>query len=117
VLVVDEDDFVADSRVGQADAARIAVIRIDRAPYCAMLRKFGVGQGEQIGERFGRQASDTEMHGWCSRVDSSAVCRVGGVCELRFLRANFVLSGGALRAVADNVRGGRRRPRVYSRSP
>ena len=67
MLVVDQDQFVAGRRIREADAARVGAV--GGASHRALRGKLGIGQREQMGEVFGRQAGDAEGHGtspiWC----------------------------------------------------
>ena len=63
VLVVDEDQFVAWPGVRETDAAGIAGIARIRGPaHRAFRGKFGIGQGEQMGETLGRQTDNPKAH-------------------------------------------------------
>jgi hypothetical protein len=65
MLVVDEDQLVAERGVGEADAARISRLAgIGDLPHRARFRQFGVGHLEQRRETLGRQAADPKAHGW-----------------------------------------------------
>jgi len=65
LLVVDEDQFVAGRRIGQADAARARTVG-DPA-HGALRCEFVVGQREQVLELARFEAANAEMHGCLRR--------------------------------------------------
>ncbi len=69
MLVIDQQQLVTRARVGQTDAAGIAGhARVGAPPHHPSRCKFFVGEREQIGKVFGRQAGDAETHCFSSTM-------------------------------------------------
>src|ERR1700722_1629957 len=93
VLVVDEDQLVAGLRVGQAHPTRgSGIARLGNPPHRALLGKLGIGQLEEMGETFGRQAGDAKAHGTLPMSDCDE--HKGGSCA--YLPGDCCLIDGAL---------------------